>query len=68
MAASLTGTLRTLLGHRTPGGHIAVAMIGRPSLSWPVTPRRRPGTSTARRFSRWQEREAAGAARGGRQS
>jgi len=50
MATSLTGTLGTPLGHGTPGGHIAVAMIRRRSLSRPVTPRQRPGTSAARRF------------------
>ncbi len=33
MAASLTGTLGTPLGRETPGGHITVAMIRRPSLS-----------------------------------
>jgi hypothetical protein len=50
MAASLTGTLGKPLGHGTPGGRIAVAMSGRPSLSRPVTPRQWPGTSAARRF------------------
>ena len=33
MAASLTGTLDTPLGYGTPGGHVAVAMSRRPSLS-----------------------------------
>jgi hypothetical protein len=62
MAASLTGTLGKPLGHGTPGGQIAVAMFGRPSLSRPVTPRQRPGTSAARHFS------PAGAGCGGRKA
>jgi hypothetical protein len=50
MAASVTGTFGHATGTWKPGGQIAVAMIGRPSLSRPVTPRQRPGTSAARRF------------------
>lgn len=60
MAASLTGTFGHATGTPDAGRPDRVAMIGRPSLSRPVTPRQRPGTSAARHFS------PAGAGYGGR--
>jgi len=62
MAASLTWTLGTPLGHGTPGGQIAVAMIGRPSLSRAGDTPAVARASTARRFP------LAGAGCGGRQT
>jgi len=62
MAASLTGTFGHATGTRDAGRPNRVAMIGRPSLSRPVTPRQRPGTSAARHFS------LAGAGCGGRKA
>lgn len=62
MAASLTGTSGTPLGHRTPGGHIAVAMIRRPSLS------RAGDTPAAARASAVRRVPLAGAGCGGRQA
>ena len=62
MAASLTGTFGHATGTRDAGRPNRVAMIGRPSLSRPVTPRQRPGTSAVRHFL------LAGAGCGGRKA